>query len=233
LEVVIPPEILDDELYSFIRQLARESPVKTILEIGSSSGEGSTRAFVEGLTRNPHNPHLYCLEISKQRYTALTKRYANTPSVTTYNLPSVSIDRFPTAQDITEFYHKSGNPYGVPLSELLRWLHQDIRHARRLNAELGGIQVIKRENKIENFGIVLVDGSEFTGYAELNEVMGADFIILDDVTTFKNAASKAHLLRSPSYSLLAESDTLRHGFAIFQRIGAERSPPPSSTRASR
>ena len=64
----IPPEIVDDEFYEVIRTLARTATVRTVLEIGSSTGEGSTRAFVEGLSENPVRPRLFCLEVSHPRY---------------------------------------------------------------------------------------------------------------------------------------------------------------------
>ena len=46
LDNVIPPEIKNDEFYYTIRKMAQEEDVRTILEIGSSAGTGSTEAFV-------------------------------------------------------------------------------------------------------------------------------------------------------------------------------------------
>ncbi|MBW4431333.1 MAG: hypothetical protein KME28_06295 [Pelatocladus maniniholoensis HA4357-MV3] len=42
LNRLIPPEIKNDEFYATIQIIAREEDIKTVLEIGSSSGEGST-----------------------------------------------------------------------------------------------------------------------------------------------------------------------------------------------
>lgn len=49
-----------------------------------------------------------------------------------------------------------------------------------------GIQKIKRENEIDFFDVVLIDGSEFTGFVELSEVYGAKWLLVDDINTFKN-----------------------------------------------
>ena len=74
LDFLIPPEIKNDEFYVAIAKIAREGEIKTVLEIGSSSGEGSTEALVKGLLNNPNQPQLFCLEISKTRFEALQKR---------------------------------------------------------------------------------------------------------------------------------------------------------------
>ncbi|PMB30600.1 hypothetical protein CEN43_16495 [Fischerella thermalis BR2B] len=47
LNRLIPPEIKNDEFYAILQRITREENIKTVLEIGSSSGEGSTEAFVK------------------------------------------------------------------------------------------------------------------------------------------------------------------------------------------
>ncbi|MGB3691781.1 MAG: hypothetical protein WA999_03565, partial [Spirulinaceae cyanobacterium] len=92
LDFLIPPEIKNDQFYGAIEKIAREADIKTVLEIGSSSGEGSTEAFVRGLKDNPNQPQLFCLEISKTRFEALQQRYADYNFVHCYNLSSVSLE---------------------------------------------------------------------------------------------------------------------------------------------
>ncbi len=214
----IPPEIVDDEFYEVIRSLARTASVHTVLEIGSSTGAGSTRAFVEGLDKNPARPLLFCLELSLPRYKELVERYAENPRVKCYNLTSVPLSRFPTEAEVTSFYRDRQSLLNrVPLREVLRWLRQDIRYVGRLDPSQNGIQRIKAENGVDRFGIVLIDGSEFTGPAELDEVYGADFILLDDIGTFKNLGNYERLVADPSYELQACNRTLRNGYAVFER----------------
>jgi hypothetical protein len=45
----IPPEIYFDEFYMAIQSICQESELHTFLEIGSSSGEGSTAAISKAL----------------------------------------------------------------------------------------------------------------------------------------------------------------------------------------
>ena len=50
LHNIIPPEIENDELSHHIISIIENNPgIKTILEIGASSGKGSTKAILEGI----------------------------------------------------------------------------------------------------------------------------------------------------------------------------------------
>jgi hypothetical protein len=213
----IPPEILDDEFYEVLRSLASTAEVDTVLEIGSSTGEGSTRAFVEGLHHNPRRPRLFCMELSRPRFERLVRRYDEDPQVRCYNVTSVPLERFPTEEQVIDFYRSRTSQLNrIPLPEVLRWLRQDIRYVARLGASQRGIHEIKQENDIDRFGIVLIDGSEFTGSAELDEVHGADYLLLDDIGTFKNMANFERLSSDPAYRLMATNPTLRNGYAVFE-----------------
>jgi len=214
----IPPEILDDEFYEVMLSLARTAAVDTVLEIGSSTGEGSTRAFVEGLKDNPRHPRLFCMELSRPRFDQLVRRYGGDPLIRCYNVTSVPLDRFPTEAQVVDFYQTQQTQLNrVPLSEVLRWLRQDVHYVGRLGPGQNGIRMIKEENGVDTFGIVLIDGSEFTGPAELDEVYGAEYILLDDIGTYKNLANFERLRHDAAYRLTATNSALRNGYAVFQR----------------
>ncbi|MHB8612747.1 MAG: hypothetical protein ACYDAL_10010 [Candidatus Dormibacteraceae bacterium] len=214
----IPPEILDDEFYAVIQTLARTASISTALEIGSSNGAGSTRAFVEGLHENPERPLLFCLEVSRQRFKELVLRYGQDAQVRCYNLTSVSLERFPSEAAVVDFYNSHQSKLSrIPLREVLRWWRQDISYVGRLGEARDGIRVIKDENHVDRFGMVLIDGSEFTGSAELEDVYGADYILLDDIGTYKNFGNYERLLADPAYSLRGSNETLRNGYAVFER----------------
>ena len=219
-EQTIPPEILNDEFYRVMRTLAATAPVDTILEIGSSTGEGSTRALVEGIRENPLRPRLFCMELSRPRFQQLVQRYGQEPQVKCYNISSVPLDRFPTEADVIDFLRSRKSKLNrVPLKEVLRWLRQDIRYIRRMGPSEHGIRRIKEENGVQRFGMVLIDGSEFAGPAELDEVYGADYLLLDDIATFKNMGNHERLGSDPTYKAIASNPELRNGYAVFERQG--------------
>ncbi|MEH2150759.1 FkbM family methyltransferase [Nostoc sp.] len=219
LNRLIPAEIKNDEFYTAIQRIAKEEDIKIVLEIGSSSGEGSTEAFVTGLRENPNKPTLFCMEVSKNRFTELKNNYKDEDFVKCYNMSSIAVNKFPTEKEVTDFYnslHTNLNIY--PLERVLGWLRQDIKYVNNSGVSDNGIQIIKNENNIDYFDLVLIDGSEFSGQAELDEVYGANFICLDDITTFKNYRNHQKLLADKNYLLLAQSTSVRNGYSIFKKI---------------
>ncbi|MBD2344442.1 class I SAM-dependent methyltransferase [Anabaena subtropica] len=225
LDRLIPPEIKNDEFYAAIQRIAREEDIKTVLEIGSSSGEGSTEAFVTGLKDNPNKPILFCMEVSKVRFTELKNNYKNQDFVKVYNVSSVPLDCFADEQEVIDFYYTTDNKLkNYPLEMVIDWLKQDIEYVNKSGLSENGIKKIKIENNIELFDLVLIDGSEFTGNSELDEVYGAKYIFLDDINTFKNYNNFKRLLEDDNYALIGWNDNVRNGYAIFK----QKSVPPIS-----
>lgn len=219
LNQIIPPEIKNDEFDQAIQFFSQLPDIKTVLEIGSSSGEGSTSAFVKGLLKNPNQPTLFCLEVSQTRFRELQNRYANYDFVKCYNLSSVGRDQFPDREQITNFYQNTQTALNhYPLAEVLRWLEQDIEYVKNAGVGDRGIAKIKAENQIDYFDLVLIDGSEFTGNLEFEEIYGAKYILLDDINTFKNYQNHQKLINDRNYKLVCRNTSLRHGYAVFKKI---------------
>ncbi|QSJ20799.1 class I SAM-dependent methyltransferase [Nostoc sp. UHCC 0702] len=218
LNFLIPAEIKNDEFYYALQKIVQQDDIKTVLEIGSSSGEGSTEAFVTGLRKNSNKPTLFCMEVSKTRFTELKKRYENDSFVKCYNISSVSLKSFPDEKEVLDFYNNTqSNLNFYPLEQVIGWLQQDIEYVKNSGVSDEGIQKIKQENKIEFFDLVLIDGSEFTGSAELDEVDGAKYICLDDINTFKNYQNYNRLINNSDYALISCNRNIRNGYAIFKR----------------
>jgi glycosyltransferase involved in cell wall biosynthesis len=217
LNKIIPPEIKNDEFYFLIQKLTREENIRTVLEIGSSAGEGSTEAFITGLRENPNKPQLFCMEISKPRFEALQERYKNDSFVKCYNVSSVPLEDFPSKDTVSAFYQTTKTSLNnYPLDQVLGWLQQDIEYVKNSGVPSDGIERIKQESNIMNFDVVLIDGSEFTGTAELDKIYGAKFILLDDINAFKNYSNYQRLVNDTNYVLFKDNWKTRNGFAIFK-----------------
>jgi predicted O-methyltransferase YrrM len=212
-----PGEIKDDAFYHCIERLARESGVRTILEIGSSAGGGSTEAFVKGIRQNPARPTLFCMEVARDRFERLQARYPE-PFVKCYNVSSVPADSFPTEREVTDFLKI------VPLKrrteELSRtylgWRQAELDYLRSSGVPDDGIELIKRENGIQHFDMVLIDGSEFTGPPEYDRIIGARYVLLDDILVLKNRYNSLRLLADRRYTMIECDTTLRNGYAVFR-----------------
>lgn len=219
LNRLISPEIKNDEFYTIIQQIAQEAEINTVLEIGSSSGQGSTEAFVIGLRENPNQPMMFCLEISKPRFDELKKHYANDPFVKCYNASSIALEQFPPVDKIITFYNTTQTVLNdCPLERILEWRHQEMEYIKNSGVDIHGIRTIKQEHNIDVFDVVLIDGSEFTGTVELDEVYGAKFILLDDIKAFKNSDNNQRLVVDTNYTLVHQNLSLRNGYSIFKRI---------------
>ena len=223
LDRLIPPQIKHDRFYRAIEEVAAKPGVRQILEIGSSSGGGSTEAFVRGALRNPSSPVLHCMEVSQPRFAALAKHYAQHPFVRCHNVSSVALDRFPSEEEVTRFYREVRSKLrNNRLEKVLGWLRQDLAYLRDNGmAGSNGIREIKAANGIDVFDAVLIDGSEFTGKAELEDVYGARFLLLDDTRSFKNLENARRLAADPQYRLVKKSFWLRNGFAVFERCSGD------------
>lgn len=220
LDQLIPPEIADDAFAAAIEEIGATPGVREILEIGSSTGEGSTAAWVRGILRNPDHPHLHCLEVSDERYAALVERWRAYEFVHCYQLSSVPLERFPSPADVERFFgDKPERLSQYDLETVLGWLQQDVDYLREHELSSAGIAQVKARHGIETFDAVLIDGSEFTGRAELDEVYGARFLLLDDTETFKNFDNSRRLEADPAYRLVGADPTTRNGFAVYERVG--------------
>jgi hypothetical protein len=219
LDRLIPPEITGDRFHRAIVEVAATPGVREILEIGSSSGAGSTEAWVAGALENPQRPRLHCIEVSSVRYDALVARWAPYDFVHAYNVSSVPLERFPSEDEVAEFHRDVRSKLRrLPLELVLGWLRQDVDYVRSHGLSSAGIREIKERNAIDTFDAVLIDGSEFTGAAELDEVYGARFLLLDDTRTFKNWANTRRLEADSAYRLVRRGRWTRNGFAVFERV---------------
>jgi hypothetical protein len=218
LDNIIAPEIRNDELYNLIIGLTRSENLSSVLEIGSSAGGGSTEAFVTGLAGNPGTPKLFCMEVSQPRFKELQARYASESFVKCYHTSSVQLANFATPAQVAAFYQSTQtNLNYYPLPQILGWLQQDIDYVTSSGLDEDGISRIRRENGIEHFDMVLIDGSEFTGPSELDRVYGARWLLLDDVNAFKNYQNYHRLRNDPCYELYRENWQLRNGYAVFKK----------------
>ncbi len=219
---IIPPEVSNDAFYHALVTCAIRPDIKTILEIGSSSGEGSTEAFVKAIRQRPdrNTVKLFCMEISQARFQKLTENYRQDSFVKPYRLSSVRIDQFPSRDDVINFYQNTQTNLNLfyPLDQVLSWLEQDLAYIRESGLDACGIEVIKKEQGIEFFDMVLIDGSEFTGNLELSLLLGAKIIALDDINSLKCYFAYEFLSQNPAYRVIARDISLRNGFAIFERV---------------
>jgi hypothetical protein len=218
MDQLIPPEIQGDDFATLIEEIAATPGVRVILEDGASSGEGSTDAFVSGALRNPETPLLHCFEASAVRFDLLRERHGHRPFVHCHNCSSVSSSRFASEPEIADFC-RGFRPWLKRRSEkrYLEWRARDLAYIASSALDQDGVRRVREEFAPDGFDAVLIDGSEFTGRAVLEDVYGARFLLLDDIRGFKNYGNYRRLRRDPAYELMERSWRTRNGFAVFRR----------------
>ncbi|MFL5264833.1 MAG: hypothetical protein ACJ79R_05210 [Anaeromyxobacteraceae bacterium] len=220
LDRLLPPQIKGDRFYRALRRVAATPGVRTILEIGASSGAGSTEALVAGALGNPEGPpQIHTIEVSKARFAVLAERYARYPFLHPYNTSSVPASAFPGDAEVARFYREVRSKLrNNRLEKVLGWLRQDLAYlAEHPELSAAGIERIRAAAGVETFDAVLIDGSEFTGSAELDLVHGARFILLDDTRSFKTWECQRRLRNDAAYRRVASGYFTRNGWAMFER----------------
>jgi len=221
---IIPPEIKNDIFYNnIINVISENNDINNILEIGASSGGGSTEAILEGCklhdSKFNKKVKVFSLEVCTERFNILKDRYKSIPNFYPYNMSSIHIDEFPKKNDIIHFYNNfKTNLNSASLSTILSWYDNDIMYITENNIQQNAIEHIMKEHKIDTFDCVLIDGSEFTGFVEFKKLYGAKYIMLDDINAHKNYLSHHSLKNDKNYKLLVENYHLRNGYSIFVKI---------------
>ena len=215
---IIGPEIKNDMFYNIILNLTKSLHIETFLEIGASSGEGSTEAILLGCKGK--STKVFSIEVCTERYNILKERYKDVDNFFPYNVSSVSLADFPTKEEIVNFMNVVPNTTirAYPATTVLEWYDKDKEYIEKNGIPEDGISLIKKLHGITTFDAVLIDGSEFTGRAEFEKIYGAKFILLDDTCAYKNWHVNAWLRVDPNYRLMIENTFIRNGFSIYRRV---------------
>ena len=219
LSEIIPPEISNDQLSSILFEITAGNHYHNLLEIGGSGGSGSTSSILSGLNAAANkSANLFSIEISLERHQALTQQYFQNPQLHAIHGSSIDINQFPSLNKVfSTWVNKSTKLSNVPWNIVLDWYSQDLSYMKRNHHINSVVSIIKDIYSISIFDFVLIDGSEFTGMADLQNIYGASTIVLDDVSSFKCYEARKILNHDPNYNLIAENLSLRNGFSVFSR----------------
>ena len=216
LDIIIDPEVnMNTQSYYIIQEYLKKVPVKTVIEIGASSGGGTTEALIKGIIANEHHKgvKMASIEVSRARFKNLKERYNNVPFFTPYNISSLPLSRFPSEEHVAKFIRETGI-HGGNVNTVLDWLRQDIQYVKDNNFDVNGIQKIKEDFGVEKFDLAVIDGSEFLGDEEFNELPNCDAYFLDDIYVYKNWNSHKALENDVRYVKIFE-EKIRGGSSLF------------------
>jgi hypothetical protein len=229
---IIPPEISEGRFYELIGQICADSEIFSILEIGSSSGEGSTRALFEAISSLPGSrKEIHCLEISKERHQKLSEYLSPDARFHAHRISSVTTEEFPSFSKVKKFHSQEKSKLSsYHIDTIKSWYSKDIQFLIE-NPDLmpfgenglrqSGIAWIKINFEIENFDFVIIDGGEFTGEAEFCYLQNSKYIALDDTNSYKCWGIREELKSNSNYELVEENQKERNGWAVFKLISED------------
>lgn len=185
-----------------IMKYIKENDFKTILDIGTWNGLGSTRCFLLALQGN-NTTQFISLETNKDKNETAKKNLANLLTNNT-NLLWGSILKSEEITNIEEIFPEFTNN-----SEFKRWHSIDV-----LNIDNSPYIMDKIPNELD---FVLFDGGEFTTYYEFKKIFPRckQFIALDDVNVSKCAKIRDFLKNQPNWKEI-EYMNERNGFSLFR-----------------
>jgi len=193
---------------SFGKALAKYSEGLDVgLEIGGGTGDGSTQCI--------RTKKLFSIENHLDRIGRHSMNLSARGGVSikgTATLPKLWMNQL----DVAEFYGTNKtNLNQYPLDQVIGWYHECVEFAEPYSTN--AIEDIHFEHNVD-FNFVLIDGSPFSGEAELRCVRPflaeKAIIALDDVNDIKNLANYNKL--KGFGKLLWEDWSVRNGAAIFQ-----------------
>lgn len=193
---------------SFGQALAKYSKGLAVgLEIGGGTGDGSTQCI--------HTDKLFSIENHPDRIGRHRMNLEAKGGVSIYG-SAVTRELWMNKMDVLEFYtNQKTNLNQYPLEVVNGWYSECFNTAQRF--QTNAIEDIHFDHNVD-FNFVLIDGSPFSGEAELRCVRPflADkaIIALDDTNDIKNWTNY-HKLKGFA-KLLWEDWSVRNGAAIFQ-----------------
>lgn len=163
-------QMKDNQLNNKLFELITNNEAKNIVEIGTWNGLGSTTMLLNIIVESDKNINFYSIESDALCFKAAKKNLRN-------NLENVNLilGRVYEVDDLDYVNKNTIIEYGYGETEY-EWFIQDLRRYKKINNVLSQIP-----NKID---LLLLDGGEFSGYADfLTLHLRSKFIVLDDCNT--------------------------------------------------
>jgi len=194
-----------DKIYDF----SSINEFKNFVEIGSWNGEGSTKCFMDAILNRSDNACLYSIESNLYFYhqsKSFWHYLSDTGNEKKLNLLHGRIiekEELMTIEEIKNHPRFNQNPW-------LEWLNKNIIEYETCKNIL--------EKLPKEIDVLLLDGGEFSTYAEFGKLKQlAKVIMLDDTTTFKSEKIREELMEDNAWTTIFDNLHERNGIFISCR----------------
>ena len=199
---------LDSKLGKFIYEMVSKDDIKTIVEIGTWNGYGTTECIRKSIVDNNKVDYsVYSLEINSDMYKqAISREFPKNFNIILGRVIEESDLNWMNWDEYfnsPEGYYHAGNKRS--------WMIEDIVNLRRVENVISSIP-----SKID---LLILDGGEFTTYPEyLKLSQRSRFIILDDTKELKCRKVRSEIINNENYSIIIDDLSDRSGFLIAEKI---------------
>jgi hypothetical protein len=199
---------LDSNLGKLIYDIVSRNDIKSIVEIGTWNGHGSTECIRKSIIDNNKSDYVvYSLEINERMYREAIKR--EFPSNFNILLGRIIEESDLDWMNWDEYFNTPEGNYH--LGSKRDWLNDDIINLRSTENIINIIP-----DKID---LLILDGGEFTTYPEFTKIGSRSrFIVLDDTKELKCDRIRKELINNTNYTIIVDNLYDRNGFLIAEKI---------------
>ena len=196
-------QICNDIFSNEITRLSSDLSNKFFLEIGTWNGLGSTKYFIDELSKRNDDYIFYSLECNSDKAKEAQKLYKNTDSNKIKILNEVIWNKEP--YDFYEIF-----PQCLSNDLYKKWNNVDIINMKKCNIFL------ERNDLPIIFDVLLLDGGEFTTYYEFQLLKNrCKYLLLDDINVAKCAKILEEIKNEPEkWKIIIENKNIRNGFMV-------------------
>lgn len=194
---------IDQDFGKIIYELASDSKNKTFVDIGTWNGLGSTKCFIEGMKSNKDSV-LYTIENNFEKYESAKSTWKDV------------IDSFGLNVNFMNGSLIENEDIDFWLSENKIILDDNQKYWLTID-KTNSVHNVSLD--LKQIDILLIDGSDYSGYLELMLLKDfSKYILLDDVNSLKNEMSREYLLESDEFELISEDLNSRNGYSVFKKL---------------
>jgi len=199
---------LGEIIYNFCLQ----EDIKTIVEIGTWNGMGSTKCIYDAVSVKNDKYMVYTLECNEDFYKICLENYKNLPKLDDFNFilgtiidPEENIDPISNFDD--KFFTQCSREFQST------WRNEDIENCKKVKNVMNLIP--------EKIDLLILDGGEFSGLSEYRRLKDrTTYFILDDTNSIKNNEVAKIMRDSDEFDILHDSND-RNGYLVSKKIVKE------------
>lgn len=199
---------LDSKLGQIIYDFVARENIKSIVEIGTWNGFGSTNCIRQSIFRNKKKDYnVISLEINQKMCDIASKYHTGIDNFHVI-LGSILIEEDLKWFDWDQYFNGPEGKHGT--INKIDWFNEDLENIKNVPYVMDRIP--------DEIDLLILDGGEFSTYPEFKKLEErSKIIILDDTNEMKCRKIRSELLNNNIYKILYDESNDRNGFFVVEK----------------